>query len=88
MNWTQISDSTIRRIISGCPELNSLEMKICDSLIDPFIESESLEEIEFQGSQNLRSPVLDCQNLSKVGFEDCISLDTSVSEGVKRKLTF
>jgi hypothetical protein len=84
LNWTHITDSTVRRIVNACPELNSLEMKICDELVSPLIESSSLEEIEFQGSRNLHSPVLSCTKLSRVGVSDCHSLDNNV----RRKLTF
>jgi len=85
LNWTKISDDDLKKIVTQCPSLTELSLHTCDNLVNPTIESNTLQKISFTGAHFLQSPVFKCEQLQHVDFNNCEKLESPTI--VKKKVS-
>jgi hypothetical protein len=84
LSWTRISDETLYPITRDCVALRDLFLRTCDFLVDPFIESQSIEMLDLTGAHALTSPIIRCSNMKEMRVENCTNLDVQVREMVEQ----
>lgn len=85
LNWTQIKDHHVERILEQNPNLSSLEMKVCDQLKSPNVKSDQLERLGLQG-KNLLSPIIKCTKL--LHFDQNFDCEQTPTSPIVRQLFF
>lgn len=82
LSYTRISDDTIKPVTRDCFALRDLSLCTCDYLIDPVIESESIERLDFSGAHALNSPSIRCSNITEMHVENCHNLNPAAVQSV------
>ncbi|EFC45954.1 predicted protein [Naegleria gruberi] len=83
LGWTKIDDDNLTKIVETCPSIRELSVNTCDNLINPTIQSNSLQFISFQGAHHLQNPILKCSSLKHVDLRNCDNLESPTL--IKRK---
>ncbi len=82
LSYTRMSDDTIRSVTNNCVGLRDLSLQTCDFLVDPVLESNSLEVLNCKGAHALRSPSIKCARIRDINVENCKNLAVEVKEAI------